>query len=364
MKRVRIGLQEVGLVYRNNDYRRALVSGTHWLGFNETLFVYNQLEIYNAFDDMEIALRDRTFAENIEQIYIKENEIAIVYVRNCFQTILTSGNYFCFNGNVPIKIEVFDMNSAEEITAIDRLIFKNTEVSPFVKTYKVENYEKGLLFQDGNFIRELTSGNYSFWNGSKEIEVSKVDVRNTLMEISGQELLTKDKAGIRINFQLTYRVVDVLKAVLENKDYTKELYTDAQLALREMIGDYTLDELLQSKVAISQGILKSLAKNADKLGIEVSTAGIRDIILPGEVKDIMNQVLIAEKKAQANTIARREEAASTRTMLNTAKLMEENSTLYKLKEMDYIDKIASKIGEIKLSNGESVMGQLTQLLVK
>ena len=364
MKRVRIGLQQVGLVYRNNDYRRTLVSGKHWLGFNETLFVYNQLEIYNAFDDMEIALRDRTFAENIEQIYIKENEIAIVYVKNCFQTILTSGNYFYFNGNVPIKIEVFDMNSAEEITAIDRLIFKNTEVSPFVKTYKVENYEKGLLFQDGNFIRELTSGNYSFWNGSKEIEVSKVDVRNTLMEISGQELLTKDKAGIRINFQLTYRVVDVLKAVLENKDYTKQLYTDAQLALREMIGNYTLDELLQSKTAISQGILKSLSKNADKLGIEVSTAGIRDIILPGEVKNIMNQVLIAEKKAQANTIARREEAASTRTMLNTAKLMEENTTLYKLKEMDYIDKIASKIGEIKLSNGESVMGQLTQLLVK
>ena len=74
------------------------------------------------------------------------------------------------------------------------------------------------------------------------------------------------------------------------------------------------------------------------MGIKILGAGIRDIILPGDVKEIMNQVLIAEKKAQANVIMRREETASTRSLLNTAKLMDENTMLYRLKEMEFIEK--------------------------
>jgi regulator of protease activity HflC (stomatin/prohibitin superfamily) len=190
----------------------------------------------------------------------------------------------------------------------------------------------------------------------------KVDIRTSQMELSGQELLTKDKAAVRMNFQLEYRVIDVQKALLDNTNFSKQLYTTGQLAMREIVGTLTLDELLESKEKVGDFVMNSLKVNSTKLGIEVSQAGIRDIILPGEVKDIMNQVLIAEKKAQANAITRREETASTRTMLNTAKLMEDNSVLLKLKEMEYIEKIAGKIGEIKLSNGGTLANQLSQIL--
>ena len=94
------------------------------------------------------------------------------------------------------------------------------------------------------------------------------------------------------------------------------------------------------------------------------TAGIRDIVLPGEVKDIMNKVLVAQKSAEANTIVRREETAATRSLLNTAKLMEENDMLFKLKEMEYIEKIAGKIGEVTVSSGGKVLDQLTQMFSK
>jgi regulator of protease activity HflC (stomatin/prohibitin superfamily) len=100
------------------------------------------------------------------------------------------------------------------------------------------------------------------------------------------------------------------------------------------------------------------------MGCKVLDCGIRDIILPGDVKDIMNQVLVAEKRAQANVIMRREETASTRSLLNTAKLMEENTMLYKLKEMEYVEKIAEKINTISVNGSGDLIGQLKQIFAK
>jgi len=125
-----------------------------------------------------------------------------------------------------------------------------------------------------------------------------------------------------------------------------------------------LDELLNKKESITEIILEDTRNKAAALGVVIQEAGIRDVILPGDMKEIMNQVLVAEKKAQANSIMRREETAAMRNMLNTAKLMEENEMLWKLKEMEYVEKIADKIGEITISGGGNVIGQLREIFVK
>jgi regulator of protease activity HflC (stomatin/prohibitin superfamily) len=155
-----------------------------------------------------------------------------------------------------------------------------------------------------------------------------------------------------------------MKALIENKDFEKQLYVAMQLALRAFIGGLTLDELLTKKDAIAVAILEEAKTKIEDLGLKISDAGIRDVILPGDMKEIMNQVLVAEKKAQANSIMRREETAATRSLLNTAKLMEENEMLWKLKEMEYVEKIADKIGEITISGGGNVIGQLKEIFVK
>ena len=121
---------------------------------------------------------------------------------------------------------------------------------------------------------------------------------------------------------------------------------------------------MEAKAKISEFVLEALKTRAVKLGVEVLEAGIRDIILPGEVREIMNRVLIAQKTAEANSIARREETSATRNLLNTAKLMEDNAMLFKLKEMEYMEKIADKIGEITVSSGGQVMEQLTKIFTK
>ncbi|MES1160776.1 MAG: slipin family protein [Bacteroidota bacterium] len=195
------------------------------------------------------------------------------------------------------------------------------------------------------------------------LNIGKVDTRQQQIEINGQEIFTKDKAALRINAWAQYKVIDIEKALLENKEFERQLYVAFQLALREYIGGMAFDELLEKKESIVPFILQRVSESAQTLGIQVGSFGIRDIILLGDVKEIMNQVLIAEKKAQANIIMRREETASTRSLLNTAKLMEDNPMLFKLKEMEYVEKIAEKINSISVNGNGVLIDQLKQIFV-
>jgi len=135
-----------------------------------------------------------------------------------------------------------------------------------------------------------------------------------------------------------------------------------QLALRKYIGRFRLDELLEQKNDIADALLEKLRSEQDCLFVEFKEAGIKDIILPGEIRGIMNTVLVAEKTAQANVISRREEVASTRSLLNTAKLLDENETLRRLKELEYLERICDKVGSISVSNGGSLLTQLQELV--
>ena len=191
-----------------------------------------------------------------------------------------------------------------------------------------------------------------------------MDIRQLQLEINGQEILTRDKAALRINAWAQYRIIDIEKALLQNKEYEKQLYIAFQLALREYIGSLGFDELLEKKETAIPYVLEKVAGQAETLGVQVTGFGIRDIVLPGDVKEIMNQVLVAEKKAQANIILRREETASTRNLLNTARLMEDNPMLFRLKEMEYVEKIAEKVSSISVNSNGVLIDQLRQIFIK
>lgn len=364
MKKVRIRTQQVGIVYNNGDYKRTLPNGINWLWWNEQVVLYKRNTIYGILDDIEIAMENGSLNSQVELITINSNEIGIVYMREQLSQVIQTGQYFYFKGAVDMRVQIIDLNSNESIKDFDGSVLTKTTLSTYVRSYTIESYEKGLLFEDGKFVKELDNGTFHFWIGSKKLELKKVDTRVCLMEISGQELLSKDKAAIRVNFQLEYQVIDTVKALLNNQNFQKQLYNGGQLALREITSSMNLDELLNSKEIVSEYVLKSIRLKSESLGIRVASAGIRDIILPGEVKEIMNRVLIAEKQAQANTIARREETASTRTMLNTAKLMSENEMLFKLKEMEYLERIVTKVGEVNISSEGAVLNQLSHIFTK
>ena len=326
MKRVRINALETGLVFKRNKYQKMLTEGVYWLGMHETVRVFNTTHAFTWPCEPSILLADEVLVAALYVIMVKEGEIALVYTNGLFSEVLTPGRYAYWKGPVSYAFVVADTSKVEITEAISREVLQHAELAPFIRTTNIEHYEKAVLLANEQYVKILEGGLYYWWKNSTVLYARKADMRLQQLDINGQEILTRDKAAVRMNAFAQYRVVDIEKALLESKEYEKQLYTST-------------------------------------LGIVITDFGIRDLILPGDVKEIMNQVLIADKKAQANSIMRREETASTRSLLNTAKLMEDNQMLLKLKEMEYVEKIADKINTVSVNGNGVLIDQLKQIFV-
>ncbi|HTG56274.1 MAG TPA: slipin family protein, partial [Niabella sp.] len=363
MKRVKINAYQIGLVFKNGVYDRLLTEGAYWT-WGETVTIYNRQGAFTPPIALNLLLQDQKLAAMLEVFTVNDLELVLQFENGILKAILKAGEY-AFWKTAAIDYNFIKVNTTVlDIPAhIDRSLLQHTLVQPFVRTATIESFEKAVLFADGKYDSLLDSGVYYWWKNAVPVFIARVDTRQQQLEINGQEILTRDKAALRINAWAQFRVTDMEKAILQNKDYDKQLYVALQLALREYVSGYGFDELLEKKDAIGTFVLEVVRKQAIALGVEVLSFGIRDVILPGDVKEIMNQVLIAEKKAQANTITRREETASTRSLLNTAKLMEENAVLWKLKELEYVEKIADKISTISVNGNGALVEQLKQIFM-
>ena len=365
MKRIVIADHEFGLVLKNKALIEVLEQGSYWFWDNKLVEIGSKLMAVESIHlPMEVLLEHPLLKGKLELVNVKEGELGIIFENGLLKFVLQPGRYGFWKGVMDRKVIVADTTCVDIDSTISKAVLEKPALRPYVRKLTVPNEHQGVLFVDGKYRELLEPGAYFYWQNESSIEVKAVDIRMQQVEVSGQELLTKDKAGLRINFYLRYAVRDILLAVRENKDFDKQLYVMAQLALRAFIGNLTLDELLHKRSAIGQEIYQTLAENVKQLGVEVLDAGIRDVILPGEMRDIINKVLIAEKTAQANIIMRREETASTRSMLNTAKLMEENAMLRRLKEMEYVERIAEKVGAISLSGNSDIVGQLKSIFIQ
>lgn len=364
MRKVKINAYQVGLVFKDGAYEKVLLTGNYWFWGKEKVRIYDITQPFAAPVELNILLQDAALADILNIVEVKEHEIVLQYQNGLLKEVLTAGRYAFWKSIVPYDFVRADISKLDIPEYIDRTVLVTKQVTPFVRSATVESYENAVMFVDGRFSEVLKSGVYYWWKNAISVFIARVDKRQQQLEISGQEILTKDKATLRVNAWAQYKVVDIKKAVLDNKEYDKQLYVAFQLSLREYVAGFTLDELLEKKDSIAAFILEQVQVKAEALGVTVLGFGIRDIILPGDVKEIMNQVLVAEKKAQANSIMRREETASTRSLLNTAKLMEENAMLWKLKEMEYVEKIADKISYISVTGNGSVVEQLKEMFVK
>ena len=308
----------------------------------------------------EILMRDQEFASRVIKNVLPDECIAIRFVNKAYREVITRPEVLFWNVFEKNEFQAIDITKPWMEDSLPRH-YMDLMPAKYYKKITIKDGETGLLYFDNRYEKRLDTGTYYFWNYGREGSCKIFNMKIQQLDISGQEILTADKVAVRLNVICNYRIVNPERLVQQVEGVASQLYTYAQLKLREYVGKYRLDELLAQKEEISSYVLEKLKERQEEYCVEMTGAGIKDIILPGEIREIMNTVLIAEKKAQANVIMRREEVASTRSLLNTARLMDENQTLFKLKEMEYLERICDKVGSISLNGGRGVLAQLAEL---
>ncbi|TXK80024.1 slipin family protein [Paenibacillus sp. N3.4] len=361
-KKVTIQMDERGLLFRKGSYHKFLQPGTYRLFpfMEDTVAVMNMTHPFTVKGkDLQLFTHDEKLAQELDIVEVQDHEYVLHYEDGHFVGLLTAGSYAFWNVLKKHTYLRVDIRHPELPAEIDLAIIP--KLIGYYQTFDVANHESGTLFYNHVLQRELAPGKYYFWKGPIGVAVKTVDLRQQQMDLTGQEMMTEDKVTLRLNFVCQYRILNPNRA-LEIKSIDDQMYIQLQLVLREYIGTLKLDDLLKMKQEIAVYVLTRLNEKSNEFGVEFLSAGVKDIILPGDIKDILNTVLLAEKKAQANLITRREETASTRSLLNTAKLMDENQTLYRLKELEFLEKICDKIGTISFHNGGNLLQQLNSLV--
>lgn len=351
-----------GLLFKNGRYQKMLVPGRYFtFGGSRIEVVALDQPLRSETCSLDTLLADKDIAGQTTVCEVFDGELALCFVNGKFAEALVPGRYAFWTVYDRYTFTVVATDPPEVPSDVSPAVFDKIPSSLTIKA-EVPEYQKALLFFDNKYQRTLDAGVYRFWKDKTDVRFVFADTRLTRLDVTGQEILTLDKVTLRVNFVCNFRIVDFEKAVMEIDDYREQTHIAAQLALREYIGRHRIDEILENREQISARIRETLKEKARAFYVGIEDAGIKDIILPGEIRDIMNTVITAEKRAQANLIMRREEVASTRSLLNTARLMDENKTLYKLKELEYLEQIASNISSVSVDGSESLLSKLTAVI--
>ena len=370
-KTVVIGDNERGLEFRDKRFERVLTPGVYRIarGFAQRdVRVYDLGAVEYASKDVDTLIErlGTRLDEHFVLADIGVDEAGMLMYNGKLIDVLAPGTRKLYwrraNG---IAVERVALGEGLEVpVAIAKRLRQLGSLAKVAIGIDVPAESTGLVFVDGKLARTLPPGAYAFWNFGRNVGAEVVELRVQSVEVSGQELLTRDKVTLRVNLAASFRVVDAVTMRTRVAKFADFFYRELQFGLRKAVAAKTLDELLGDKASLDGDIHAYVHERIGSLGVEVLGVGVKDVILPGEMREILNSVVQAEKAAQANVIRRREEANATRSALNTAKLIEESPTLMRLKELETLEKVTEKIDKLTVFGGlDGVLNQLVRLKV-
>lgn len=358
-KRIKIRSYETGLYFRDGEFMGLLGEGRYWMFdlFGKVrVDVANMREAWLAHEKLDMIFKSGALKDCAVVMDLKDHQRGLVWIEGRFSHLLAPGLYAYWNGQKDVRVEVVDARRVRFEHEDLKVIAATHMAKHLLDICTVDHDRVGVLFIDGRYIDTLQPGLYAFWKGAADARVVELDMRETTIDVSGQEIMTADKVSLRMNALVTYRIADARKAVSSTDDVRQALYRETQLALRATVGVRELDVFLSDKDVVSREIEQAVRRRASELGLEVVSVGIRDVILPGEMKDLMNKVTEAKKAAEANLISRRVETAAMRSQANTAKLLADNPTLMRLRELEVLEKVAST-GNLNVILGEKGLAE-------
>ncbi|MFK8082470.1 MAG: slipin family protein [Granulosicoccus sp.] len=366
---------ERGLLFKDGDFQSFLAPAT-----------YRYFDMFNRYSVERFDVSQPTFTHSLIDYFLEaergeidrlfevvqtgKDDVAVVYHNDRLTAVLGPNQRALYwKGLVETVVERYDLTSSLSIDKqVNRQLFDHADarskaiLTRAVTISRIEAGHIGLLYIDGEFITTLPAGVHAFWRFEREFKVVVVDLRVQTLDVQGQEILTRDKVALRINVTATYQFVDAALAVKTLKDPLDQLYKELQFGLRAAVGTRSLDVLLEDKTAIDREVAEFVQQRFAGFGVDVNSVGVKDIILPGDMKDLLAKVVEAENAAQANVIRRREETNATRSLLNTAKVMESNKVALRLKELETLERVTENVGNLSVYGGlDNVMNGLIQL---
>ncbi len=346
IRRIHITQYQRALVFRGGDFRQILGPGTVlrvplWDAVRRI-----RIEIANLLDTqfehplLDVLVQEDSIRRELEIVDLTDVQRALVWKSGRLASILGPGRTAYWKAPNDLRVEVFEIDE-EARFAHERahVVLDHPDAQHYLDLIEVAPSHEVLVFREACLIARAKEGRLVYWRDGRKVQIYAIDLREKTVDVSGQEIMTRDKVTLRANLAVVYRVADTLQAVTAAKDADGALYREAQLALRSAVGTRTLDTLLADKEVLGSELATSLAKRVRPLGLEILSVGLRDVILPGDMKTILNQVILAQKEAEANLIKRREETAAARSQANTARLLAENPVLARMKELEKLQDI-------------------------
>jgi len=366
--RVVISETERALHICKGELRGILGPGEHSLkNGNRTLVLERHAltspEFRSAYEKALFDKLPEAAERHLTHVRTNPGEVAIVERDNRVHTVLgPDQKLVLWKQAGPWSWTVLDTEAEPQLSAkLMRRLAETNQTRQFVIVSVAEG-SVALLFTDGVLTKVLEAGVHAFWKAGRSVTQKIIDLKRQALDVTGQEVLTLDRVTIRINLSAEYRVVDPVKAASEVKDFTDTLYRALQLVFRKQLGALKLDQILERKGEVNAEAAGKIRSDMVRIGVEVSDIVLKDVILPGEMREILNKVVTAEKEAEANVIRRREETNATRSLLNTAKVMAQNPVMLRLKELEALEAIAGKVDRLTVHNGTGgLMNDLVRL---
>jgi regulator of protease activity HflC (stomatin/prohibitin superfamily) len=374
--RILIRKHERGLRFRRGDFIAPVGPGSYtvfnppWDSAAETIEVVDTLKTRFEHPLFDVLVRDHELREHLVVTDLADNQRAIVTLDGRLLTLLGPGRHAFWNTPGKVEIEVVRIDKDNLLAPgglrLDHARINQIAALPnaalFVDAIVVAEHEQAVVFLDGRLLETLGPGRHLYWKGFGRISQRTVDLRELSADVAGQEIISADKVSLRVNLVVTWQVTDILRAVNRSQDPAQALYREAQLVLRSAVGTRTIDQLLEGKDAVGREILDGLVSRTRELGLTVRGVGLRDIILPGDMRNLFNQVIAATKEAEANLIRRREETAAARSQANTARLLAEHPELLRLRELEMLKEVLAGTTTTFVLGQGNLTGQIRSLV--
>lgn len=203
----------------------------------------------------------------------------------------------------------------------------------------INQYERGVVLRLGKYSRTLNPGFRVIIPYLDKM--TKVDVRTTPMDIPKQEVITKDNVTVNVDAVVYARVIDAKKAVLETTNYAYATSTFAQTALRDVTGNFDLDELLSERDRISTQIREIVDAQTDKWGIDIESVKLQNIELPADMKRAMAKQAEAERERRAAIISAEGEKSAATAVAEAAHMLAQTPGGMNIRTLQTLEKISA-----------------------